>query len=208
MFSLPDKMPFENISYCNIFPDRCWFVKFDIVFFAKVISMGAIVTVGLIGNFLLALSIIGSDRLRSKSVNVFIVNLSISNFLNLSFAAPAIVTDSVTEFFVLGKFICHAMRSAQVLFFVVPMLTLLAISVDRFLAIRSLLRDQRHSWKTFLVCLVIWCAGVSGAWVEYRYKTYSTIIFSDLEQIMCYENWYLDGGKDNDKDWEFQRLYW
>ena len=212
VLSTTGKMSFADTKYCEMFQNHgayvCWFVNYDGFFFAKAISMVIIVTAGLIGNFLLLLTILSSERLRSNSVNIFIVNLSISNFLNLSLTAPVILIDSVTEFFILGKFTCHAMRCAQVIFFVVPMLTLLAISVDRFLAIRYLIRGQNQSWKTYLVCLAIWCIGLGMGMPEYQYKTYSVREFSDLNDIECYENFYMDGLNDDYKGWKFQRIYW
>jgi hypothetical protein len=126
--------PFPHIEYCNnsflTDEETCWFVHIDLPFFIKVISMGFIVLFGLIGNSVLALAILLSERLRSKSVNFLIVFLCISNFLSL-LLAPFIVVDSVTEFYVLGEFLCKTQQGIQIFFFVVPMLTLLLISIDR-----------------------------------------------------------------------------
>jgi len=207
-------MSFALTNYCEVFQnlgaDVCWYWKKDAVFFVKSISMSLIVSVGLIGNFLLAFTILSSKTLRRKSVNIFIVNLSISNCLNLSLTAPVIVVDSITEFFELGEFICHAMGCVQVIFFVVPMLTLLAISVDRFLAIRKLMRDQNYSWKTFVVCLAIWAVGLGLGSTEYKYKTYSVTEFAEgFLDVKCYDN-FFKGGQNGSSGigWEFQRSYW
>ena len=204
-------MSFSRVNYCDMFRaqglDVCWYYKTDTTFFVKVISMSLIVSLGLVGNFFLAFVILSSKRLRDKSVNIFIVNLSISNCLNLSFTAPIIAVDSVTEFFELGDFICHAMRCVQVIFFVVPMLTLLVISVDRYLHIQNLMRDQNYTWKTFLVCLVIWGLGIGLGSSEYRYKTYSVTEFKDILDKKCYDNYYKDGLDETNK-WEFERIYW
>ena len=131
--------PFKSLNYCTYAPkvygnssDYCWFVRMDLDFYTKVISMGLIVTVGLIGNIMLGLTILLSKRLRSKSVNVLIVLLTLSNILNLALVAPNVVVDSVTEFYVLGEVACQYGRASQVFFFVVPMLTLLSISIDRY----------------------------------------------------------------------------
>ena len=129
---------FAKYNYCTFqlgidnTTEACWFVRTDAAFFAKVVSMGLIVTVGLVGNFLLALTILSSKRLSSKSVNFFIVVLSISNILCFITVAPFIVVNSVTEFYVLGEFMCKTNRGLQLVFFVIPMLILLFISIDRF----------------------------------------------------------------------------
>ena len=130
--------PFKNLNYCTfiqtIIPnntDICWFVNMDLAFYSKVISMGVIVTIGLLGNLLLALTILLSNRLRNKSINVLIVFLSLSNILNLCLNPWQVVIESVTEFYELGEFWCKTSRSFQIFFFTVPMLTLLFISIDR-----------------------------------------------------------------------------
>ena len=76
------------LNYCKpISEDEyevCWFLHTDQAdFYLKVIFMGLIVIVGLICNILLAATILMSHRLRSKSINVFIFNLSFSNILQL-----------------------------------------------------------------------------------------------------------------------------
>ena len=130
---------FAKYNYCTTAPiwlgndtEVCWYVHLDAAFFGKVISMGLIATFGILGNFLLALTILSSKRLSSKSVNFFIVVLSISNILSFVLVAPFMVVDNVTEFYVLGEFMCKTNRGLQLAFFVVPMLTLLAISIDRW----------------------------------------------------------------------------
>ena len=130
---------FAKYNYCNFSQmisgndtEVCWYVHLDAAFFGKVISMGLIATFGILGNLLLALTILSSKRLSSKSVNFFIVVLSISNILSFVLVAPFIVVDNVTEFYVLGEFMCKTNRGLQLAFFVVPMLTLLAISIDRW----------------------------------------------------------------------------
>lgn len=128
---------FAKYNYCwfqhsiDNTTEVCWYVHTDAAFFAKVISMGIIVTIGLIGNILLALTILSSKRLSSKSVNFFIVVLSISNILCFIVVAPFTLVDNVTEFYVLGEFMCKTNRGLQLVFFVIPMLTLLFISIDR-----------------------------------------------------------------------------
>ena len=129
---------FAKYNYCTWIPQHldnsteiCWYVHTDLAFFAKVISAGIIVTLGLVGNILLALTILSSKRLSSKSVNFFIVVLSISNILCFIVVAPFTLVDNVTEFYVLGEFMCKTNRGLQLVFFVIPMLTLLFISIDR-----------------------------------------------------------------------------
>ena len=130
---------FAKYNYCTFYPqyidnstEVCWYVHTDLAFFAKVISAGIIVTIGLVGNFLLAITILSSKRLSSKSVNFFIVVLSLSNILCFIVVAPFTVVDNVTEFYVLGEFMCKTNRGLQLVFFVIPMLTLLFISIDRW----------------------------------------------------------------------------
>ena len=89
--------------------------------------MALVVLFGVIGNVLLAVTIIKSPRLRKKSINIFIANLSISNIINLLVVAPMVTLDNLSEFFVLGEVGCKLKLVTEYLFFIVPMLTILVL---------------------------------------------------------------------------------
>ena len=119
-----------GLDYCIQFieNDVCWFYRTgDLEFWIKVVSMALVVIFGLIGNVLLALTIIKSPRLRTKSINIFIANLSISNIINLLVVAPMVTLDNLSEFFVLGEVGCKLKLVTEYLFFIVPMLTILVL---------------------------------------------------------------------------------
>ena len=69
--------------------------------------------------------------LRCKSINIFIINLAVSNVLQLVVVAPIVTIDNLTEFFELGDIGCKSKFYLQTLFFIVPMLTISVISIDR-----------------------------------------------------------------------------
>ena len=164
----PLPIPF---NYCDFFAESfedgvCWYVHLDVEFFLRVILVGLVDTFGIIGNFLLAATILLSSRLRPKSINIFILNLSFSNVLQLAVVAPLFTTDSLTEFFELGYFGCKTKLFLQNLFFIVPMLTILVISIDRFLAIRYPFRDLKYTKIALSICALIWIIGVGVSSVE------------------------------------------
>ena len=192
-------------KYCETFAvyEVCWFYRTeDLVFWVKVVSMTLVVLLGVIGNFLLAVTIIKCPRLRTKSINIFIANLSISNMINLIVVAPLVTLDNLSEFFVLGNIGCKLKLVSEYLFFIVPMLSILVISIDRFLAIRFPFRDLRYSKLALTLCAVIWliAGGVSG--VKYYTQVFQTFYFKDITVNLC-----LDHFLDLDQAWQNQRIY-
>ena len=94
--------------------------------------------------------------LRCKSINIFIINLAVSNVLQLVVVAPIVTIDNLTEFFELGDIGCKSKFYLQTLFFIVPMLTISVISIDRqtcmrclttFGRVRAILYLSRHYCK-------------------------------------------------------------
>ena len=203
---------FTQTDYCVLFNNTenpvCWYVKHDPRFYLKMVSMISIIFIGLIGNFLLAYTILMSKRLRSKSINIFIVNLSLSNFLNLFLAAPSVLVDSLTEFFVLKEIGCKGNRVVQTVFFLVPMLTLLVISVDRYLAIKYPFRDLKYNNRAVIICVIIWCIGIGVSLPQYRTKVFQSYQFKDFILDVCLEKW--DTAFDTDTTpwrWRHERIY-
>ena len=198
---------FSQTNYCEVFNKSdhqvCWFLHYDSTFYWKVVSMIVIITIGLIGNFLLAFTILMSKRLRSKSINVFIVNLSFSNFLNLFLSAPSVLVDSLTEFFVLLEIGCKTMRVVQTVFFLVPMLTLLVISMDRYLAIHHPFRDLKYNNKAFMICALIWCISIGLSVPQYTTKVFDSQEFKDITVDQCYDKWISD----YENYWTNERIY-
>ena len=102
----PLSIPF---NYCDFFAETfedgvCWYLHLDVNFFVRVIFTGLLYILGVLGNLLLGATILLSPRLRPKSINILILNLSFSNVLQFFVVAPLVTTDSLTEFFVLGKY--------------------------------------------------------------------------------------------------------
>ena len=192
-------------KYCETFADYdvCWFYRTeDLGFWVKVVSMALVVLFGVIGNVLLAVTIIKCRRLRTKSINIFIANLSISNIINLIVVAPLVTLDNLSEFFVLGNIGCKLKLVSEYLFFIVPMLSILVISIDRFLAIRFPFRDLKYSKLALTLCAVIWviAGGVSG--VQYYTQVFQTFYFKDVTVNLCLSTWI-----NLDQAWQNQRIY-
>ena len=153
-------------------------MNYDYDFYLKVIFVGLIIILGVVGNLMLGGTILLSQRLRSKSINLFILNLSLSNVLQLVISAPLVTIDNLTEFYELGEVGCKSKLVIQNLFFIVPMLSVLAISIDRFIAIRYPFRDLQYRCKAITICLVIWIIGIAVSSVEF----YSQVLLNPFER--------------------------
>ena len=192
-------------KYCETFAkdDVCWFYRTeDLTFWLKVISMALVVLLGVVGNVLLAVTIIKCPRLRTKSINIFIANLSISNIINLSVVAPLVTLDNLSEFFVLGSIGCKLKLVLEYLFFIVPMLSILVISIDRFLAIRFPFRDLKYSKLALTLCAVIWLIALTVSGVKYYTQVFQTYYFKDITVNICLSTW-----ENLDQAWQNQRIY-
>lgn len=146
-----------------------------------------------------------------RSINMFILNLCLSNILNLSVVAPLVTVDSATEFFVLGDFVCRTLGVAQITFFIAPMLTLLVISIDRYLAMKYPFREGKYTVRAVLICLAIWAVAVGVGMFQYFSKRLTVIHFSDISDIMCYDIWKSNSAgevESNKSLWQQQQIYW
>ena len=160
--------------------DLCWYIHTNTDFYIKALLTCLVVVIGVIGNVLLGGTILFSSRLRPKSINIFIVNLSISNILQLLIVPTIVTVDNLTEFFELGYIGCKSKMFLTNLFFIVPMLTLSVISVDRFLAIRYPFRDLKYKKVALMVCILIWVAGVGAS---------SYVVDKQVGKLLCIVRW-------------------
>ena len=210
------EVPDIPLNYCDFYADKtdegvCWtFHTERIDFYIKVIFVSLMIIVGVIGNLLLGLTVLVSPRLRSRSINIFIANLSISNVIQLLVVAPIVTIDNMSEFFLFGELGCKIKPVLQNVFFIVPMLSILVISIDRFLAIRFPFRDLTYKFIAVSICFIIWIIGVGVSSVEAEGQIYQRFIFQDISLDVCLARWSWSNTDPDDPDsytWRNQRIY-
>ncbi|XP_010213263.1 PREDICTED: melanopsin-like [Tinamus guttatus] len=114
-------------------------------------------TIGIIGNLLVLYAFYSNKKLRTPQ-NYFIMNLAVSDFLMSASQAPVCFVNSLHREWILGDIGCDLYAFCGALFGITSMMTLLAISVDRYLVITRPLRSLQWSSKrrTAQIIALIW----------------------------------------------------
>ncbi|KAM8939405.1 melanopsin-B-like [Pelodytes ibericus] len=114
-------------------------------------------SVGVVGNLLVLYAFYSNKKLRTAP-NYFIMNLAVSDFLMSATQAPVCFLNSLHGHWILGEIGCNVYAFCGALFGITSMMTLLAISVDRYLVITKPLQSIQWSSKkrTSQVIVLVW----------------------------------------------------
>ncbi|KAL3869066.1 hypothetical protein ACJMK2_041793 [Sinanodonta woodiana] len=117
---------------------------------------------GLVGNILVCYSVCQSKHLRTVT-NYFLVNLAIADFFVILICLPPSVVHTIAESWFLGLTMCKLVQYLQHVSVFVSVLTLAAISVERYMAICHPLTFKGTKFKTRLALIIIWIISLSAA---------------------------------------------
>ncbi|KAK2519943.1 melanopsin [Columba guinea] len=114
-------------------------------------------SIGIIGNLLVLYAFYSNKKLRTPQ-NYFIMNLAMSDFLMSASQAPMCFVNSLHGEWILGDIGCDLYAFCGALFGITSMMTLLAISVDRYLVITMPLRSIQWTSKkrTVQIIAAVW----------------------------------------------------
>nr|AAK59988.1 putative photopigment melanopsin [Gallus gallus] len=114
-------------------------------------------SIGIIGNLLVLYAFYSNKKLRTPQ-NFFIMNLAVSDFLMSASQAPICFVNSLHREWILGDIGCDLYAFCGALFGITSMMTLLAISVDRYLVITKPLRSIQWTSKkrTIQIIAAVW----------------------------------------------------
>ncbi|CAH0763429.1 unnamed protein product [Diatraea saccharalis] len=134
----------------------------EIPYYIKATSMTfciAIMCLGVIGNVMVPIVILKTKDMRN-STNIFLVNLSIADLMVLLVCTPTVLVEvnSKPDTWVLGKELCLAVPFVELTVTHASVLTILAISFERYYAICEPLRAGYVCTKTraALICALVW----------------------------------------------------
>ncbi|CAF2417121.1 unnamed protein product [Rotaria sp. Silwood2] len=126
-----------------------------ILFFAYAI----IFLIGLIANIFVIIVIIKCRRMRTLT-NRFLLNLAISDFLATLICIPPNAYHYYDKRWIFGEFLCRFVPFMQGASVAVSIFTLMAVSVDRFIAIHKPIHSKLlcTSTRVFVIIGAIWIA--------------------------------------------------
>ncbi|XP_045114175.1 neuropeptide SIFamide receptor-like isoform X2 [Portunus trituberculatus] len=141
---------------------------------------------GVVGNSFVVAVVMRAPRMRTVT-NVFIANLAVADLLVNIIVLPTTLIGHLLNAWVLGLFVCKAMSYLQGVSVSASINTLVAISVDRALAICYPMRCQITSRTCRSIILVIWVFSLTITLPWAIYFTLEPIPKTDLS--VCTDRW-------------------
>lgn len=130
----------------------CIYLMYSIVFL-----------VALIGNGLVCFVVQTSPRMKTVT-NYFIVNLAVGDILMTLFCVPfSFVPMLILRYWPFGFVMCKVVNYTQAVSVLVSAYTLLAISIDRYMAIMRPLRPRLGKAAAKMVVAAVWIGALSTA---------------------------------------------
>lgn len=139
---------------------------------------------GIVGNAIVCYIVLGHARMRTVT-NYFIVNLAVSD---LSMAVMCVTFTLYATLYMtwpFGTIMCHLVYYVQNVSVSVSIFTLVAIGLDRYVAIIYPLKPRMTGTETVMIILVIWTVSCLFA--------LPAALFTSIEEgegyVYCTENW-------------------
>ncbi|XP_018326607.1 neuropeptide SIFamide receptor-like [Agrilus planipennis] len=144
--------------------------------------------IGLVGNFFVIAVVFRSPRMRTVT-NFFIVNLAVADILVIIFCLPATLMSNIFVPWVLGWLMCKTVPYIQGVSVAASVYSLIAVSLDRFLAIWWPLRCQITKRRARLMILLIWFIALTTT-IPWAIFFDLVVIFRDAPEVqLCVEVW-------------------
>ncbi|MGH0123227.1 UNVERIFIED_CONTAM: hypothetical protein FKN15_011251 [Acipenser sinensis] len=97
--------------------------------------LGAFIVFAIVGNILVILSVVCNRHLRTPT-NYFIINLASADLLLSTTVLPVSATLEIVDYWVFGRILCDIWAALDVLCCTASIMSLCAISIDRYIGVR------------------------------------------------------------------------
>uniref|UniRef100_A0A2S2NKP8 Neuropeptide Y receptor n=1 Tax=Schizaphis graminum TaxID=13262 RepID=A0A2S2NKP8_SCHGA len=155
------------------------------------LTYSAVFVVSLVGNGLVCYVVVFSAQMHSVT-NLFIMNMAVGDLLMTLFCVPfSFVATLLLQYWPFGSDLCHTVSFAQAVAVLVSAYTLVAISVDRYIAIMWPLKPRASRHQAKYIIALVWTVAVITA--------FPILLVTTLEQpsswhqqcglYICNENW-------------------
>ncbi|XP_021353887.1 orexin receptor type 2-like [Mizuhopecten yessoensis] len=153
---------------------------------------GILFLFGLIGNALVCYVICHSHHMQTV-VNIFIFNLAVADFLVIFFCLPTTMLADITETWYFGDIMCKIIPFLQTTSVSVSVLTLSAISVERYFAICQPLKVRLTTRTIIKIIVAIWIAGMAASVPEVLFNRLWESVPGQVTKYLvhCRKDWSL-----------------
>ncbi|XP_054724887.1 QRFP-like peptide receptor [Uloborus diversus] len=177
-----------NITYPG---NPAIFKTLDFSDYMKIFAYVLIIIGGLLGNISVILTVALNRSMRT-TINFYVANLAVADAMICIFCmGPHILSTLTYPLFVLGEFMCKFNPFMQMTCLTNSVLTLSAISCDRFMAIMFPLHVRITKQRTSVVMKVIWVISIIVSIPFLIVKKHLTIQWKDFLEPQCSEMWSL-----------------
>ncbi|XP_045125313.1 neuropeptide SIFamide receptor-like [Portunus trituberculatus] len=143
---------------------------------------------GLVGNCFVIAVVFRTPRMRTPT-NYFIVNLAMADVLVVVFCLPATLLSNIYYPWMLGWLMCKSVAYVQGVSVSASVNSLVAVSLDRFLAIWFPMKLQITTYRARAIIVLIWIMAVVSP-IPYFVYFETNIFIPDLPDLLvCVEMW-------------------
>ncbi|KAL7637708.1 UNVERIFIED_CONTAM: hypothetical protein RMT77_011317 [Armadillidium vulgare] len=150
---------------------------------------GVMVFVATSGNLIVIWIVLTEKRMRTVT-NIFLVNLSIADAMVSTLNVIFSIIYMISGHWPFGRIYCKISQFVSLLSVAASVFTLMAISIDRYLAIMVPLRPRLGRKATLCIVVGIWTVSSGIAAPNFMFFTTEvTAIIGGGEQTLCFSKW-------------------
>lgn len=153
----------SNYDVCNSSASSEDFLTSTVFQTCVYIMYSTVFIVALVGNGLVCFVVKTSPRMKTVT-NYFIVNLAVGDILMTLFCVPfSFISQLVLRYWPFGLIMCKVVNYSQAVSVLVSAYTLLAISIDRYMAIMRPLKPRLSKRAAKTVVAAVWGGALATA---------------------------------------------
>ncbi|XP_015926520.1 QRFP-like peptide receptor isoform X2 [Parasteatoda tepidariorum] len=190
-------LSFENHTY-----HREPYIFKTLIFtdYVKIVAYIFLILGGILGNISIILTV-SLNRSMRTTINYYVANLAVADALICIFCmGPHFIYTLTYPVFTLGEFMCKFNPFTQMVCLTTSVLTLSAISCDRFVAIMFPLHVRITKQRTSKVMTIIWIISSVVSIPFLIVKQHNVFQFKNFLETKCSEEWPLKTFYSDEKD--------